>query len=106
MLLLLLFNRSVVSSSLLLHGLQHARLPCPHVILKKKKKNWHFRDGSVVKNLPANAEDAGDTGFIPGLEDPLEKEMATHSSVLAWKIPWTEEPGGLHSMGSQRVGHD
>ena len=41
-----------------------------------------------------------------GWEDPLEKEMATHSSVLAWRIPWTEEPGGLQSMGSQRVGHD
>ena len=39
-------------------------------------------------------------------EDPLEKEMATHSSVLSWKILWTEEPGGLQSMGSQRVGHD
>ena len=41
-----------------------------------------------------------------GQEDPLEKEMATHSSILAWRIPWTEEPGGLQSMGSQRVGHD
>ena len=41
-----------------------------------------------------------------GWEDPLEKEMATHSSTLAWKIPWTEEPGGLQSMGSQTVGHD
>ena len=41
-----------------------------------------------------------------GQEDPLEKEMATHSSVLAWKIPWMEEPGGLQSMGSQRVGHN
>ena len=41
-----------------------------------------------------------------GQEDPLEKEMATHSSVLAWEIPWAEEPGGLHSTGSQRVGHD
>ena len=41
-----------------------------------------------------------------GWEDPLEKEMATHSSVLAWKIPWTEEPGGLQSMGSQRFRHD
>ena len=41
-----------------------------------------------------------------GLENPLEKEMETHSSILAWKIPWTEEPGGLQSMGSQRVGHD
>ena len=41
-----------------------------------------------------------------GWEDPLEKEMATHSSILAWEIPWTEEPGGLQSMGSQRVGHN
>ena len=41
-----------------------------------------------------------------GRENPLEKEMATHSSILAWEIPWTEEPGGLHSMGSQRVKHD
>ena len=41
-----------------------------------------------------------------GREDPLEKEMETHSSTLAWKIPWTEEPGRLQSMGSQRVGHD
>ena len=41
-----------------------------------------------------------------GWEDPLEKEMATQSSILAWKIPWTEEPGRLQSMGSQRVGHD
>ena len=39
-------------------------------------------------------------------EDPLEKEVATHSSILAWEIPWTEEPGGLQSLGSQRVGHD
>ena len=41
-----------------------------------------------------------------GQEDPLEKEMVTHSSILAWRIPWTEEPGGLQPMGSQRVGHD
>ena len=41
-----------------------------------------------------------------GQEDPLEKEMATHSSILAWRIPWTEEPGGLQSTGWQRVGHD
>ena len=41
-----------------------------------------------------------------GQEDPLEKEMVTHSSILAWRIPWTEKPGGLQSMGSQRVGHD
>ena len=44
--------------------------------------------------------------FNLGLEDPLEEGMATHSSVLAWRLPWTEEPGGLQSMGSQRAGHD
>ena len=57
----------------------------------------------VVKNPPANARDVG---LIPGLEDPLEKETATHSSVLAWRIPCTEEPGGLLSTGLKRVGHD
>ena len=41
-----------------------------------------------------------------GQEDPMQKEIATHSSIFAWNIPWTEEPGGLQSMGSQRVGHD
>ena len=51
------------------------------------------------KNTPANA---GNAGLIPGSEDPLKKEMATKSSILAWKIPWTEEPGGLQSTGSQK----
>ena len=46
---------------------------------------------------------AGDPGLIPGLGDPLEKGMATHSSILAWKIPWTEEPVGLQSVALQRV---
>ena len=49
----------------------------------------------MVKNLLANS---GDTASIPDWEDPLEKEMATHSSILAWKIPWTEKPCGLQSM--------
>ena len=53
-----------------------------------------------------SACNAGDLGLIPGREDPLEKEMATHSSILAWRIPWTEEPDRLQSMGLQRVGHD
>ena len=57
----------------------------------------------MVKNLPAMQE----TQAQPlGQEDPLEKGKATHSSILAWRIPWTEEPGRLQSMGSQRVGHD
>ena len=56
-----------------------------------------------LKHLPAMR----DTPVCSlGQEDPLEKEMATHSSILAWRIPWVEEPGGLQSMGSQRVGHD
>ena len=61
----------------------------------------------MVKNLPANA---GDVKEMPvrslGWKDPLEKGMATHSIVLAWRVPWTEEPGGLQSIGSQRVGHN
>ena len=53
----------------------------------------------MIKNMPAMQEALGQ-------EDLLEKEIATHSSILAWRIPWTEEPGGLQSMGLQRVGHD
>ena len=53
----------------------------------------------MVKNLPAMQETPG---LTPGSEDSLEKGMATHSSILAWRIPWTEVPGGLHSMGSQK----
>ena len=58
------------------------------------------------KESAYDAGDTGDTGLIPGLGDPLEKEMATHSSILAWKIPWTEESCRLQSMGLQRVRHD
>ena len=57
----------------------------------------------MVKNLPALWETRVQS---LGQEDPLEKEMATHSSILAWTVPWREEPGGLQSMGSQRSGHD
>ena len=62
----------------------------------------------VIENLLANAGDAKDTGWVQSLgqEDPLEEEMATHSSIFAWEIPWTEKPGGSQSMWSQRVGHD
>ena len=60
---------------------------------------------AVVKNLPTKAGDAGDVSSTSGWEDPLEKEMETHSSILAWKIPWTEEPVRLQPMGLQRVGH-
>ena len=57
--------------------------------------------GSVVKNPPANAGDAREASSIPEWGRYLEEEMATHSSILVWKIPWTEEPGGLQSMGLQ-----
>ena len=60
----------------------------------------------VVKNPPANAGDIRDMGSISGSGRSLEKEMATHSSILAWEIPWTEEPGRLQSIGLQRIGHD
>ena len=59
----------------------------------------------VVKNLPANAGDIGDVISIPGSGRSPEEGMATHPRILAWEIPWTEEPGWLQSMGSQRVGH-
>ena len=62
-----------------------------------------FLVAQMVKNLFANWETQVHS---LGQEDSLEKEVATHSSILAWKIPWTEEPGRLQSMGSQRVGHD
>ena len=65
-----------------------------------------FLDGSVSKNPPAVQETKETRIQSLGWEDPLEKEMAIQSSAIAWKIPWTEEPGRLQSVGSQRVGHD
>ena len=68
-----------------------------------KAISWTSLVAQTVKHLPAMWETR-----VPSLggEDPMEKEMATHSSTLAWKIPWMEEPGRLQSMGLQRVGHD
>ena len=64
---------------------------------------WTSLVAQMVKNLPTVRE----TWVLSmGQEDPLEKGMASHSSILAWRIPWTEEPGGLQSMRLQRVGHD
>ena len=73
-------------------------------------------DSLWVRNQGSGSEDdsdskestcnAGDLGLTPAREDPLEKGMATHSSILAWRIPWTEAPGGVQSMGSQRVRHN
>ena len=65
--------------------------------------SWASRVAQTIKHPPAVKE----TWVLSlGQEDRLEKEMVTHSSVLAWRIPWTEDPGGLQSVGSLRVGHD
>ena len=64
---------------------------------------WASQVAWMVKNLPAMTETRVQS---PGWEDPLEKGMATHSSSLAWRIPWTKESGRLQSMGSHRAGHD
>ena len=58
------------------------------------------------KEATCNAGDTRGVGLVPGLGRSLEKETSIHYSILAWKIPWIEEPGGLQSMGLQRVGHD
>ena len=81
--------------------------PSNHLKIEIMLSNYRgalgFPSGSGSKKLPAMRETCVQS---LGREDPLEKGMATHSSILAWKIPWTEGPGGLQSMGSQRVGHD
>ena len=87
-----------------------ALLEFPHILLTVYFNSEHiqcrvFPDGTVVKNLPANAGDAGDPGSIPGSERSPGEGMATHASVLAWEMPWTEESGGLRPWG-RRVGHD
>ena len=67
---------------------------------------WHASQVAlVVRNLPAKPGDIEMWVWSLGEEDPLEKEMATHSSILAWRIPWTEEPSRLQSIGSHRAGH-
>ena len=72
-------------------------------ILGEQSQNWGFLLAQIVKNQPAMQE----TGVLSlGQKDPLEKGMATHSCILAWRTPWTEEPGRLQSIGSQRVGHN
>ena len=79
------------------------------IYIKKKnllRYNSGFPGGSVVKKLAATQEPKEMQVRSLGGEDPLEEGMETHSSILAWSIPWTEEPGGLQSMGSWRVGHD
>ena len=67
---------------------------------------WDFPSGSVVKNPPAMQEPQEMWVQYLGREDPVEEGMATHSNIFPWRIPWTEEPGGLHSIDLRRVGHD
>ena len=80
-------------------------LPMTVAYRMRSETTWaRFPGSSDGKKSPYNA---GDPGSIPGLgRSPLEKGMVTQSSILTWRIPWTEEPGGLQSMGSQRVRHD
>ena len=78
------------------HGISPAAIQPSHSLLSSSV-------GGSNKESTCNV---GDLDLIAGLGNPLEKETATHSSILAWRIPWTEEPGGLQSMGLQRVGHD
>ena len=87
-------------STLVLNCLLHS------FIAKKNNVVFCFPDGSDGKESACNAEDLGLKIPTLGRKDPLEKEMATHSSILLWEIPWTEEPSRLQSMGSQRVRHD
>ena len=77
-----------------------------HILISIRLWPWASQVVLVLKNLPANAGDIRDTGSSVGREDPLEEVMATHFSILAWRIPWTEEPGGLQFIGLQRIGHD
>ena len=103
-----------MSDSLRPHGLQHDRLLFLHYLLEFAQTHvhwacdviqpsWGVYGGSDNNEFVCNA---GELGLSPGSGRSLEKGMATHSSILAWRTPWIEEPGGLQSMGSQRVGHD
>ena len=74
--------------------------------MRKLMTDRGFLGGSVVKNPPAMQEPQETWVRSLGQEDPLGEGMATHSSVLAWRIPWREKPGGLQSIGSQRIAHD
>ena len=86
--------------------MQHQR---PATANWKKQPKFHFKSPALTRGFLGGSDgkestcNVGDLGLIPGLGRSLGEEMATHSSILAWRIPWTEEPGGLQSMGSQRV---
>ena len=81
-------------------------LPLSHLENPALTQYWEIIDGPSGSDGKASVYDTGDPVRSLGWEDPLEKEMAIHSSPIAWRIPWTEEPGALQSVGSQRVGHN
>ena len=91
-----------LASNSLGHAAEMLRVYLSHFVFK----SWGFISGSVAKNPPAMQETQETQVQSLGQEDSLEEGMATHFSILAWSIPWTEEPGGLQSMGSQKVRHD
>ena len=77
-------------------------MTCPGIPWMVKNPSWDLSP-QMIKNLPAMLETRVQS---LGRDSPVKKGMATHSSLLAWRIPWTKEPGGLQSMGLQKVGHD
>ena len=77
-----------------------------HDLATEQLKKKGFPRGLSGKESACNSGESRDTDLSLGQEDSLEEEMATHSGILAWTIPWIEEPGGLQSMGSQSVGHN
>ena len=91
-------NEDISRGEVLLHALDYFRVN-HFPFLPPPPPKWGFPNGSLVKNLPATQETREIRIQSLGWEDPLEKEMATHFSILAWRIPWTEKPGGLLSMG-------
>ena len=102
-------NRDLLHCRWILYQLSHQGSPIIHEInksdvwLRADRSTWASLVAQLVKNLPAVQETKVQS---LGQDDSLEKEMASHSSSFAWKIPWTEKPGGLQPMGSQRVRHD
>ena len=99
-----------MSNSFWPHGLQHTRLlnpsPTPGACSKSCPSSQWWKSLCYFLGFPGPPANAADSGSIRGQEDIQEKRMVTHSSIPAWEIPWTEEPGGLQPMGWQRVSHD
>ena len=77
-----------------------------HYCIYTYPNNWASQVALVVKDLAANAGDTSGVGSVPGSGRSPAEGNGTHSSILAWRIPWTEDPGGLQSLGLQSVGHD